>query len=362
MPVHDLIQELGKNQIEGSSVDLGVPYQNIPGFPLCHRDKSDWRAERICEIVDVKDKMVLDLGCNVGTMSGVFKKNGAHGVIGIDYDYESLKIGREVHADSVTFVQEEINLDLVPRLPQADIVVWTSQFMWMVKQYGMEHALGFLFELSKKCEVLVFETAGRDDGSAPLDLYQEEILPLLIKNTCFQDIRDYGPWGDGWAPRNVFVCRNPRTKWESEFSTVERTGRSTIVKAYKENSRALELKERELLFLKSFNSMFFPRIIDSGVNWFSMHYEGIPALWIPQKSLDGILFGLKANGVTHRDIKPENILWNGENCVLIDFSYAVHPKDITNHHYNLGGKYKSPYGFDDEFSLRKVQFELMGKL
>lgn len=351
---------------EGSATEIGTVYQNIPSRPDIpfHRGRSDWRAERICELVDVKGKTILELGCSVGTMSAVFKKRGASHVLGIDYDKDAIKIAEEIYPDinfSISNISKETLGEICFQFKTFDIVVWTSQFMWMVKQYGMEYALDFLFDISKKCNTLVFETAGRDDGSAPLDMSQEDILPMLIKNTCFQKITDHGPWNDNWSPRNVFICENPKTLWISHLSKVERIDRKTVRKTYDiDSERAYEICGREQYFLMKLNGRLnFPILLKKTSHSIEMEYAGIPAIWIPENAIYAILEDLEEEEIIHRDIQPSNILWNGKNCVLIDFAYAVQPGDVTNYHYDLGGKYKCPHGFSDEFSLRKVQQELL---
>lgn len=336
-------------------------YQNIPSRPDIpfHRDKSDWRAQRICELVDVKGKTVLDLGCSVGTMSEIFRNYGAASVLGIDYDSHAITLALEIYQD-IEFQARQIEIDWLLEQKQFDVIVWSSQFMWMVKQHGMEYALDFLFELSKKCQTLVFETAGRNDGSAPLDMSQEDVLPMLIKNTCFQKITDHGPWNDNWSPRNVFICENPKIKWESPFSSVERIDRKTIKKTYIDTDRAKELCLREMFFLNHFKVYEnFPQIVKASETSIFMEYAGLPAIWLPEDDLLEIISRLDDNEIIHRDIQPSNLLWNGKHVVLIDFAYAVNPGDVTNYHYDLGGKYKCPHGFSDEYSLRKVQQELL---
>lgn len=368
MELTDILDRVGEVKYDGSSVNKGVPYQNVPPLGLNGmRDKSDWRAERICELVDIKRKRVLDLGCSVGTMASIFKKKGASFVLGIDHDKESIRLAESVYGNDVKFQARDISLEFVETMDFFDVVVWTSQFMWMVKQHGMSYALDFLYRISKKCTVLVFETAGQKDGSAPLDMAQEDLINLLIANTCFQKIVDHGPWSDGWAPRNVFVCENPVVRWESDYSFVERYDRRSVKKTYRSDlskpefvARARELKFREESFLQKFcTSTYFPMLCSSTDDSIYMEYVGGPAAWVPESDCLAILDALRSRKVIHRDIRPENLLWNGKNCVLIDFTYAVNQGDVTNYHYDLGGQYKCPYGFNDEYSLRKIQHDLM---
>lgn len=356
----DLVRLLGTNKMPGSSVDIGVPYQDIPGVHVAaHRPNTVRRAERVMELVDMTGKTVIDLGCSVGTMCGVFGKK-AEKVFGFDYDEHSIHVARSLYNHNVSFSHQPLTLDLLNFVEPSDIVVWTSQFMWMVKQHGMDYALDFLWKLSTKADVLVFESAGRDDGSAPLDMTQEEFFKLLCRNTCYQDITDHGPWNDGWTPRNVFVCKTPFRGHRGEWADVELMGRGKIKKVYKNNGFARELHKRErdlLTVLGQYSN--FPKILSFDDNSITMSYEGMRAKWIPEDDAKDILHALKRLSIVHRDIRPDNLLWNGENVVLIDFSFATQGDEITNYHYDLGGPYKCPYGFNDEYSLRKIQGEII---
>lgn len=353
---------VGLKKYDGSSVTEGTTYQNIPSRPDIpfHRGRSEQRAERICELVDVKGKRVLDLGCSVGTMSNVLNKNGAH-VIGVDHDDESIILGRSVYPD-VHFEKKTIDMGLLDYMNDFDIVIWTSQFMWMAKQHGMDTALEFLWKLSTKCDVLVFESAGVNDGDAPTNIRQEEYFKLLCKNTCFQDITDHGPWNDGWTPRNVFVCKNPFKGHEGQWSRVELAGHGKVKKVFKDNPFSKELKKREYEALETLRAhTHYPTVIHSDEDSITMTWRGIKAKWISEFDLIEIVSELDDNKIVHRDVKPDNLLWDGENLTLIDFSFSTIGKETTNYHYDLGGKYKCSYGFNDEYSLRKIQLELMGR-
>ena len=298
-------------------------------------------------------------------MSAIFKEHGAANVVGVDHDKEAIELARGIYPYHADFAVDDISLELLSRIPDYGVIIWTSQFMWMVKQHGMEHALDFIFELSQKCETLVFETAGRDDGSAPLDMDQTEILPMLINNTCFQKITDHGPWGDNWAPRNVFVCENPLQQHLGEWSSAGLYGRykkerGKFYKWFHVKSFSKELKARELKCLELLQGYpYFPQVLDSDEDSITMTYEGLTAIWLPEGDVNRIIELLKEFKITHRDIRPENLLWNGRNIVLIDWSFATFEGEVTNYHYDLGGKYKCPHGFNDEYSLRKVQQELL---
>ena len=351
---------VGLKKYDGSSVSEGTTYQDIPSRPDIpfHRGRSEQRAERICELVDVKGKTVLDLGCSVGTMSNVFKSHGAD-VIGVDHDADSIELAKSVYPN-VKFDNRDIDMVYIDSLPRYDVVIWTSQFMWMAKQHGMDYALECLWKLSTKCDVLVFESAGVNDGDAPTDIRQEGYFKLLCQNTCFQDITDHGPWNDGWTPRNVFVCRDPFNGHEGQWSKVELSGHGKVKKIFKDNPFSRELKKREYEAIEMLRGgTHYPIVIHSDENSITMTWRGIKAKWISEFDLIEIVSELDDNKIIHRDIKPDHILWDGDNLTLIDFSFSTIGKEVTNYHYDLGGTYKCPYGFNDEYSLRKIQSELI---
>ena len=351
--------ELGLNLMPGSSMSKGYAYQNIPSRPDIpfHRGESDWRARRIMELADVTGKTVYDLGCSVGTISGILSQK-AKRVVGIDYDLASIELARSLYPN-VEFILSDIDSNFLKGMESHSICIWTSQFMWMVKQKGIEAALDFVWDLSKKCDVLIFETATRDDGQAPLDISQDDIFSLLIKNTVYQDIVDHGPWNDGWTPRNVFVCQKPFVEHRGDWSSIRMEKRGEVIKEFKDQYFSRELKKREAECLQREElSGFVPAFISDNECAIKMSYEGFPAKWLPSLDINIILAGLDVSKIKHRDIRPSNLLWNGNRVVLIDFSFATIGDEITNYHYDLGGAYKCPYGFNDEYSLKKVQAEL----
>jgi len=362
MGIEDLIARLGTNKAEGSSMAPGVPYQNIPGVPImAHREHSEVRAATIAEMVPVSGKTILDLGCNVGTISGYLSLLGAE-VTGLDHDEHSIAVAKEVHAKNgnANFDVATIDLDLIKSLPHFDIIVWLSQFNWLAKQRGLEYALECLWEIGKHCDTLVFETAGRGDGQASLDYSQEEILNLLCKNTIFRDIQDRGQWNDLWTPRNVFVCQRPLIKHEGFFAETYPGEIGTVLKVYKEWEYSKQTKDRYAMFLKILSPFgVVPQIKAETADTILMSWEGPQARFLPERDLTKILHVLKKADITHRDITPENLTFNGEGIMLLDFSFAVFPNEVTMVSKDLGGKYKCPHGFNDEYSLRKIQQELL---
>ena len=343
-------------------MEQGTTYQDIPGVDCkFHRGGSELRAGRILELIDFSGKTVIDLGCSVGSISGIVAKH-SKSVLGIDHDPDSIELARSLY--NCEFMESNIDIDLIRSLPKVDVIIWISQFMWMVKQYGMEYALDCLFEVSKKCDYLIFETAGKEDGSAPIDYKQSEIINLLIKNTEFNNIHDYGPWNDYWTIRNVFLLWKCPINIEPKISSIEFIKRGVVRKKYKlELSPIIEvLFQREVKFLKSLSwSDYFPKVIDVGKDYIDMSNEGILAKWIPDNDTKEIISALKKEKILHRDIGVGNVLWNGKNCVLIDFTFSIYDNENNdiNYSYDLGLNYKCPYGYNDEYSIKKLQSELL---
>lgn len=362
MRLESLVVNLGKSGAEGSSRAAGTPYQNIPSLPnvKAHRSNCEVRASAIYEMVDLDGKTVLDLACNVGTISGLLAQRGAK-VRGVDHDEDSINLAREVNKGvDATFDVETIDLEFIESLPHYDVIVWLSQFNWLVKQKGLEHALDCLWEIGKHCDTLIFETAGRNDGSAPIDFFQEEILRLLCRNTIFTDIRDLGQWNDLWTPRNVFLCRKPLVEHKGFFSRVWPGIRGEVIKKFEGHEYGIQLKERGALFLRALEKTHIaPRLIVEQAELLVMSWAGPQATFLPEKDVLQIMGGLNSLGITHRDITPDNLRFDGEKIVLIDYSFAVFPGEVTNVSKDLGGKYKCPHGFNDEYSMRKIQQELL---
>jgi len=353
-----MLELLGRQAIPGSSVTQGVPYQDIPGVSEGHRNNSRMRANRVAELIDVKGKTVLDLGCNVGTISKRLHELGAK-VFGVDYDDASISVARQYNPGPQYFT-ETIDLPFIRSMPHYDVIVWVSQFMWLAKQKGLEHALDCLWEIGKHCDTLIFETAGRDDGSAPIDYSQEEVFDLLCANSIFRSIEDTGQWNDLWTPRNVFVCKEPLLKHDGLWATVTPGNRGQLVKTFKDSAFAQQLKERTSMFLKLLDKYyFFPRLISEDDTSVTMSWEGPKAVFIPEYDKRLILEALRDRRITHRDISPDNLLWNGKNVVLIDFAFAVIEGDVTNASHDLGKPFRCPHGFNDEYSLMQSQAQLL---
>lgn len=353
---------MNNNFKAGSNTKEGFIYHELPdsGLPS-QRTGTQKRADFIADKVKLKNKKVLDLGCNVGGISYCLSKKGAH-VIGVDYDGNAISIGTNFLKDkdvNCHLFEKEISPEYIKSLDKMDVVVWLSQWQWYVKQYGIEAGLDALFEISKICKTFVFETAA-DDGRANIEgATQDTIYSWLIRSTAFSKIDRYKVGDKDWHSRDLFICSNPVFEWRRHRHTlIKRIDRHSVEKI-SEDGKMPEDMVRDINFLKELDEyQFFPKLIDVKQNSFVMTYEGITASDISDKDIQEIVKILKEKNITHRDIIPSNLLWNGRNTVLIDFGWAIHEGEDYDTPENLGEKYKSPDGFDDEYSLKFVQKEL----
>jgi len=332
MLVKDKIKMIKGKKYAGSSLRDGKMYHDLPFEGLnsfkSHRSKTRDRIEQIKRLVDVKRKSILDLGCSVGGISLGMIEAGASMVTGIDYDNESIEVARESakelgYYDRMTFTKENINIEMVKTFSLSggyDIIIWLSQWMWCVKQYGITESKQLLFEVSHHAPIMIFESAA-DDGMAKIrGATQADIKKWLYKNTVYRTIEEHDSVG-GWQDRKLYVCTEPMINYSNRkvntSSVLDRISPDKIKKRFvKPRKHLLHQEVKALKKLEKFEH--FPKVLEVGEDYFVMTYAGHPIDRNAGEQVDEIMDALDKTGISHNDIRVENFLWN-DRLMLIDF-------------------------------------------
>lgn len=188
-----------------------LPFEGEQNF---HRKGTSARAEFVAGAYDLKEKRGLDIGCAEGGISFCLQEMGAQ-MTAIDNDPTAIqvamamneKFGRDVDFREMTVPSLEFN-DLIQET--WDFVVWFANFMWIVKDHGLEAAHDVLALVSENTEVLFFETAqSQRDGMAgpyqPIER-KSQIADLLSK--FFEDVDELGVPISGWNNRSIFMAKH----------------------------------------------------------------------------------------------------------------------------------------------------------
>lgn len=327
------LKNLRGRSFPGSNIINSYLYHNIPieGYRSlsCHRKNTQQRFDIFKSEIDFENKTVLDLGCAVGGLSLLAAKEKALRVIGYDYDRNSINlanlIAQDLGLNNLEFKEKKINLDFINSIGSTNITFWLSQFMWIVKEFGMEIAKKCLFEISTKSDVLVFETATDRDGMAPIrGMSQNDVLSLLNKNTCYDNIRNLG-YIKGWGKeRNNYICENPMNQWKGYTSTLRRVSNTVVKKSFRGIYHRLLPREVECLKrLQKYPN--FPKYISHDKYSVSMTFSGrrVDSYKEYADQKNDILNPLKEQGIQHRDIDPKNLLIMDNKLMLIDFAWAI---------------------------------------
>ena len=212
--IKELANKIPGRKYAGSSIIPGKLYHDLPFDEFkelsAHRTQTLPRWDLFKDKVDFNNKRIIDIGCSAGAFSLLVAKAGAKEVTGYEQDEESLVLANLASQKmnlNVNFVKANIDLDFIKKLPEVDVVICLSVFMWFRKFYGENISNRMLYEISKKAEILIFEVAAENDGMAPIDgLKQDQIKDvLLIPNTVYSKIKDLG-FVHGWHNRHIFIC------------------------------------------------------------------------------------------------------------------------------------------------------------
>ena len=337
----------GENIKPGSSIKKGYLYQGLI-FPetkySSHRSNTFSRIKKIKKYARIKDARILDIGCSNGSLSLGLGILGAQKVLGIDYDNQSIRVANafkdKYKIKNVEFKTQKISPDKL-NLPESDILIWLSNWMWLVKEYGINKSLNMLYDIPKKTrsEIMIFESAADDGMAAIKGKNQQDIQKFLEKNTPYNNIKNIGSFNDKWRKknekRNVFICSESNFIYQSTQASVERVSRKIVRKRYQEKDK--QILEHELKCLNILEKYeYFPKILKQEEFYYEMDYRGKPIENITnyKETIENIIKILKKHNIIHRDITPQNILKIDNKITLIDFEWAT----INNYHPKIAPK------------------------
>ncbi len=326
----------------GSSVENGKLYHQLPFGALgrlpSHRVNTHARIRQLERMASFHGKSVLDLGCSAGGIGiGLCVFGRAARVTLVDYDDQALNVAQKLvetlgEQDRVTMVCAEITPEWVREsMPRVDVVVWLSQWMWAVRQLGIVPALELLWEVSKKCEVLIFESAA-NDGEAAIRNADQATIGAWLRQSVRQERIKSEPNPGGWHNRRVFACSAPVERWESNCAVVERVNRDLVQKVYG-GERWPWMAGWEAAVLRRLDgSPGVPRLLDYtdgrlALSWGGWASQVGPAYQRAAAATGArgktILDDLRRARVVHRDIRPANLLADGDHLNLVDFGWAT---------------------------------------
>lgn len=210
--INELVARI-KSTWPGSSTTSGVMYHDLPFPPFdklrSHRKGTKIRWDLFTSHISVKGKSVLDLGCSVGAFCVLSALNGATKIVGIDYDPESIEVAKgiaeAVGVRNVEFRNNVIDSKLIEGLENFDLTIWLANWMWIVKQAGMDEARRLLSVMSKKSGAMVFESAADDGRGGIKGMTQAGIEKIFRENTCYTKVKNIGYARDGWVKRNILI-------------------------------------------------------------------------------------------------------------------------------------------------------------
>lgn len=194
---------------------------------------------------------------------------------------------------------------------------------------------------------------------------------------------DYKRWlGDSKLEEILDALKNSQIGWTApiDYSVgkfnayikgatgiVSDNGNQVTKEQYRFKNRDLIANESRIL--QKLNSRHFPALVSEKDGEIQIEHcgdslssENMPEDW--KEQLVQIIRDLKEAGVTHRDIRIENLMVKDGVIKLIDFGWACergdegkdNPPDL------LGFPNKSPWGFDDTFSMGKVMKQIKAKM
>jgi SAM-dependent methyltransferase len=188
--------------------------KNKPG-----RDTND-RYDAILSNIDEHPKSLIDLGCNKGIF--VLKAATENSFsVGVDHDWFEIiwaeATAKKNNINNAIFMNAEINLSFVEKLPKFDMIVCTSIFHHWVRIYGKNEAFKMMRIIASKTNsYLVFETGQHNEISTrwydKLDFMgndSEKWIKDFLSEIGFSEIRVAGEFSTllSDVKRTLFVAK-----------------------------------------------------------------------------------------------------------------------------------------------------------
>jgi SAM-dependent methyltransferase len=328
--LQELVSKIKGRKYPGSSIANGVLYHDLPfrdfSSITSHRKGTAdrWNLIKAKSGIDFSQKTILDIGCSAGAMSLLAAQDGAN-VLGIDYDEEALAIARyaaeKLGLKDVNFHKFTIDLGNIKNFASFDVIIWLSQWMWCVKQFGMDVAKDMLFEVSRRSTNLIFESAADDAMAAIKGATQQDLGKWLWENTMYSQIQDIG-FLPAWNNRHIYVCKAPISFWKGYTARIERISRGVMRKRFRQGLEWMVAREIQALTrLKEYPN--FPRIKGSGVDYVDLSYCGNREGIKDRTQCEAIMKALAETNVIHRDINPKNLITLNGQLFLCDFGWCL---------------------------------------
>jgi SAM-dependent methyltransferase len=332
--INSLIDKMAQDiYVDGSAAEKGWLYHDyaLPEDPPnVHRKKIIDKLLLLKKYITTPGKRILDIGCSSGGFTIGLAMQDASRVIGVDHDKSAIDVA-EAMAEKYRVYNAEFHASELSdfRIPKTDIILWLSQWMWIVKQFGLEYGKEMLFEIPRQAgaDTMVFESAAAGGMAVLPNANQDDIAEFLYSWTPYRKIENIGSFKDDWCnekeERKVFVCSEPVFNWKTYQANITRVDARTIFKKYKpEFLWAKDVEAQCLQRLKSFP--YFPNLLEIGDDWIKIEWVGRRATSSsPLYMLNDILKILSKTNIVHRDITPSNILCLDHRLFLIDFGWAM---------------------------------------
>lgn len=407
----------------GNSGRPGQPYQESyfgdAGELGFKRGGSRARLEAITRNLDVKGKLVLDVGCNIGFFCFGLAAAGAS-AIGVDYDQDSIDVATaSAHSHSVSgvrFVRAAFDARLAAQLVAdhgvPDVILLNSVVHWLMYAHDSVRDVARAFEpllSSEKKQYIVYEPSSTGLAYYP-ELLSEAGISDFFLSLGVLEYRSIGEFfADNANQKRMYLLGErdvqpalgvalkvltPGGEWSPEFKQAFGTPETVVRKQNKINvltdrvvvkthplgrAGARAMLQNEADCLRAFASAHSPQLVVSGNVGESfvlvckrepgadLQSQWIDSADVPliEQQLSSALGELRDAGLAHNDIRPQNVLWSPseKHLTLLDFEFCSRlcrlPPEQANAH--LREQLAERMGSDDRSYLDDRLFHLGGK-